>query len=320
MIHSLNAYYIFYIAAQCGNISGAARKLYISQPAVSKAIAKLEEGFHTQLLLRKSRGVTLTEEGELLYQQLHTAFHAIHTGEKQLQEKEILGIGHISIGVSATLCKYLLLPYLQHFLQENPHVKISISCQSTYQTLQSLENGSLDIGLVGETKRLGSLKFLPMKTVHDIFVGSKNYLKQLALPETNQPVNSSIQQPYLETGAKEDMQFSKATLLLLDRNNITRQYIDQYLLSQNLSGEQFIEVTTMDLLIDFAKIDLGLACVIREFVETELKEGSLIEFPIKEPIPSRRIGFAYAQGTSTNKALNRFLTMVSNELLLDHSP
>lgn len=68
--------------AQCGNISAAAKKLYISQPAVSKSISRLEESFASPLLIRSSRGVTLTENGQLLYKHLDTAFQAIRQGRK----------------------------------------------------------------------------------------------------------------------------------------------------------------------------------------------------------------------------------------------
>ena len=60
MINSLNLYYIFYQVAISGNITAAARDLYISQPAISKAISKLEQSLNTTLFIRNSRGVTLT--------------------------------------------------------------------------------------------------------------------------------------------------------------------------------------------------------------------------------------------------------------------
>ena len=66
MEENLNLYRIFYEAAKCRSLSSAAKKLYISQPAVSKAIARLEENMNTVLFLRSSRGVVLTPEGELL--------------------------------------------------------------------------------------------------------------------------------------------------------------------------------------------------------------------------------------------------------------
>ena len=89
---NLNLYYIFYITAGCGNISLAAKELFISQPAISKAISKLETNLGCVLFTRNSRGVKLTGEGELLYKQLDTAFHAISQGEETLKRNgEVFG-------------------------------------------------------------------------------------------------------------------------------------------------------------------------------------------------------------------------------------
>lgn len=294
-MNQLNLYHIFYIVAQCGNISAAAKKLYISQPAVSKSISRLEENFTSPLLIRSSRGVTLTENGKLLYRQLETAFQAIRQGEEMISRNDLLGAGSLSIGVSATLCKYALLPYLQDYIAANPYVKVSLSCQSTHETIAALENGTLELGLVGESDRLESshLAFLPIREIHDIFVCSPEYLGKLQS----------------QTGG-EDL-LSQGTFLLLDKNNVTRQYMDKHMLLQNITMEHQIEVTTMDLLIDFARIGLGIACVIGEFVQRELKEGSLMECSIREPIPSRRIGFAYPRSTKPTAAMNAFLTQVN---------
>lgn len=306
-MNQLNLYHIFYTVAQCGNISAAAKKLYISQPAVSKSISRLEENFASPLLIRSSRGVTLTENGRLLYRQLETAFQAIRQGEEMISKNDLLGAGSLSIGVSTTLCKYVLLPYLQDYIAENPYVKVSLSCQSTYETIAALESGTLDLGLVGESERLESshLNFFPIREIHDIFVCSPEYLHKLG-----GSVESCSSQVLLEQG----------TFLLLDKNNVTRQYMDKHMLLQNLTMEHQIEVTTMDLLIDFARIGLGIACVIGEFVQQELKEGSLVECSIREPLPPRRMGFAYPKSGKPSAAMNAFLTQVKSQIPETFSP
>ncbi|MEG1847423.1 MAG: LysR family transcriptional regulator, partial [Lachnospiraceae bacterium] len=85
MTNHLSAYKIFCTVAQCGNISNAAKSLFISQPAVSKAIAKLEQDLAIPLFYRTSKGVTLTYEGNLLFTQVDGAFHAIEQGERQIK-------------------------------------------------------------------------------------------------------------------------------------------------------------------------------------------------------------------------------------------
>lgn len=160
MEQNLNLYHIFYTVAKCRNISGAARQLFISQPAISKAISRLEQNLNTTLFLRSSRGVKLTETGEILFRQVESAFDAICQGEEQLRKVQELGMGHLSIGVSSTLCKYVLLPYLSRFTRENPHIQISISCQSTYQTMEALEKGLWISGLSGKMSGWKSLFFI----------------------------------------------------------------------------------------------------------------------------------------------------------------
>lgn len=299
-MNQLNLYYIFYTVAQCKNISAAAKKLYISQPAVSKSISKLEESFPSPLLYRTSKGVELTDSGNILYQQLDTAFGAIKHGEDLILKNNALGVGSLSIGVSSTLCKYMLLPYLKTFMENNPHIKVSISCQSTYETLNDLENGSLDIGLIGESDRMGNLTFKPFREIHDSFVADKNYIEKL------QKENGL---DALQTKASKEL-LQDATFLILNKNNVTRQYMDKYMLLQDIVMEHQMEVTSMDLLIDFAKLGLGVACVIKEFVSEELKNGDLLELEPETPIPSRRIGFAFNKNSLPNPAVQKFLDTI----------
>ena len=190
MEQNLNLYHIFVTVARCKNISGAARALYISQPAISKAISRLEQNLNTTLFLRSSRGVKLTEAGEILYRQVESAFLAINQGEQQLKKMQELGIGHLSIGASSTLCKYVLLPYLRTFTEENPHIQISISCQSTYQTVQEMENGSVDIGLIGEN----SSPFLLLVVVFVLACVMTNFMSNTATTALLVPISISIAQ------------------------------------------------------------------------------------------------------------------------------
>ena len=162
MAENLSLYKIFHTVAKTGNISKASKELYISQPGVSKAIHRLEDHLQTVLFTRSSRGVSLTQDGTLLFQYVDSALHALETGEDLLLRNHSLGISQMRIGVSTTLCKYLLLPYLQQYVQQYPHVRLTISCQSTYQTLSLLEEDRIDIGLVGKTQNLKSFSFQPL--------------------------------------------------------------------------------------------------------------------------------------------------------------
>lgn len=291
MDQNLSLYHIFHIVAQKGNISQAARELYISQPAISKSIRKLEHNLNTTLFKRSSRGVALTPEGELLYKYTQEAFHALQTGENFLAQRQALGISQLRIGVSTTLCKYILLPYLQRFIQTYPHVRISIDCQSTYQTLSLLSDHKIDIGLVGEFSSHDNFYFRPLQSIQDVFVSTRSYLTHLSQRTGNQN--------YMQT----------ATFMMLDEKNITRQYINSAFLEHGLELSNILEVSTMDLLIEFARIGLGIACVIQEFVEKELETEELIQVPIPLDLAPRLIGFAYQKEEEENPVIRNFLNI-----------
>lgn len=176
MISNLNNYVIFHTVAKAGNISKAANQLYISQPAISKAISKLEEELGTALFNRSSRGVTLTEEGQVLYEYVERAFDSLNMGEENLKNYKELGIGHIRIGVSTSLCKHILLDYLKDFIRENPNIKFSIDCHSTVNTIKLLKNDDIDIGLICNTELPKGIVYSPIKEIHDVFVASPEYL------------------------------------------------------------------------------------------------------------------------------------------------
>ncbi len=176
MISNLNNYVIFHTVAKAGNISKAANQLYISQPAISKAISKLEEELVTALFNRSSRGVTLTEEGQVLYEYVERAFDSLNMGEENLKNYKELGIGHIRIGVSTSLCKHILLDYLKDFIRENPNIKFSIDCHSTLNTIKLLKNDDIDIGLICNTELPKGIVYSPVKEIHDVFVASPEYL------------------------------------------------------------------------------------------------------------------------------------------------
>lgn len=295
MNQNLSSYRIFYTVANTGNISKAAKELYISQPAISKSIQKLEESVGCRLFSRSSRGVVLTDEGLLLYEHVKTAFETLTLGEEKLKRSIELGVGHLKIGVSATLCKYMLLPYLKEFIRQNPHITISIHCQSTNDTLKLLEDDKIDIGLIGKPDNVKNIHFDYLEEIEDIFVATKDYLRNLHA-----------------RGVRKDEILTSSTLMLLDQNNMTRQYIDDYLQENHIVVHDSIDISSMDLLIDFARIGVGVACVIKSFVQDDLASGALVEIPLGIPIHKREVGFAYRTNSKPSKSLNEFIQFYQN--------
>lgn len=299
--HNLNLYHIFYITALQGSISKAAKELFISQPAVSKGISRLENNLGVSLFIRNSRGVKLTGEGKLLYEQLAKAFMAIREGENTLKKISENGAGELTIGASTMLCKYILLPYLKDFMQKNPNIKISLTCLSSNDSVNALHQGQLDIALVAEVEHMEGIIFRPLQELHDTFVASKEYLDSLCRQADMQGVLTPERTVTL---------FSYANLFMLDLNNSTRQFVDNYMFQHGIRAKQQMETTSVDLLIEFAKLGLGITCVNADFIKTELQEKSLIALQLPVPVPPRKIGIAYKSKRKPTYAMQKFMEYI----------
>ncbi len=290
---NLNRYRIFCAVAECESISKAAEINYISQPAISKAITKLEESLGTVLFFRNHRGVTLTDEGKMLYEQLKSAFEIIKIGEDKLKHINELGVGKIRIGTSAVLCKFLLLNYIKGYVEKNPHVKITIECQSSAKIHKLLLDGRIDIALIVKPDNVSDINFIPLLEIDDVFVSTKSYYENFKKRE-----DGSI--------------FENGNIMLLDGENVTRNHIDKYFNQNKIEPTHILEVSEMDMLIEFAKISIGAACVIKQFIQPELENGNLMEIPLKAPINKRVVGLVYAKCTKPTASMDKFIKFVEN--------
>lgn len=284
---NLNRYRLFCAVAECESISRAAEMNYISQPAISKAITKMEESLGTTLFIRNHRGVTLTDEGKIMYEQLKAAFSLIKSGEDAVKRINELGIGRLRLGASAILCKHMLLPYLRKFIPENPHVKITVECQSSSKIYKLLADGSIDVALMVKPENQSDICFYSLGEIEDVFVSTKSYIENLHIRG-----NSTV--------------FETANIMLLDGANVSRMHVDRYFKENNIVPEHILEVSGMDMLIEFAKTGLGAACVIKRFVEKELASGALVEIPLSVPINKREVGFAYMKNAKLSSPTERF--------------
>lgn len=292
MEKSLSVYKEFYEAASEGNISKAAKKLNISQPAMSKAISRLENGLGTKLFDRTSKGVRLTVAGDVLYSYISDAFKYIEKGEQELKLITTLDQGHIKIGGSNDMCKYVLIPYLKDYIMNRPFSKITVYDHASNKILEKVQDGRLDIGVIASGRLPKGIEFIKLMDLHDILVSTSEYMRYV----------------YKCFGKNVDI-FKVANFMVLTKDDETRLYLEDYMKTNGIIMKRKLEITSMDLIIEFAKVHVGIGCVEKEFVRDELKNGILNEVPIKIPIPSRQVGIIYLK-TNTNPELNEFLKCV----------
>ncbi|ODA40598.1 LysR family transcriptional regulator [Desulfosporosinus sp. BG] len=289
MLHT-ELYKVFYFTAMYRSLSEAAQMLYISQPAISKSIKKLEALTGCTLFIRNSKGVTLTTEGQILYDYVKSAFETLHNGEMMLEKLKKRTEGIVKVGMSNTLCRYFFLPHLEAFHYQYPGIHIQIINRPSPDTLKLLEQGQLDFGIISIPMDKGDLEYIELMTIQDIFVAGRKY----DIPDCALPLKKLVSYP----------------LLMMEAENLSRIHIDDYFRANQLSFTPEIEISSMDILIEFAKIGLGIASVIKSFVTEELALGILKEIPISPAIPERTIGIALKKNIPVSLASQSFIAFL----------
>ncbi|MDT3428908.1 DNA-binding transcriptional LysR family regulator [Paenibacillus forsythiae] len=288
---NLEWYRVFYWTAKTGSLSKAAERLYITQPAVSHTIKRLEGRFGGQLFFRTTKGVTLTAEGEVLLRYVEQAFNLVEIGERAIADMHSLNSGEINIGASDTLCKYYLLPCLEHFHEQYPGIRIHVTNRTTPETLALLKEGKIDFGIVNLPASDKQIDFRRSISIQDCLVGGKAFFK-------------------LAEGMLELNAINNYPLLLLEPGGSTRSFIDEYTASNGVRIAPEFELGSIDLLVQFAIRGFGLAFVIRNYVADELAAGQLVEIPLNPPIPMRHIGIASLRGVPLSAAARAFLSLL----------
>jgi DNA-binding transcriptional LysR family regulator len=287
-------YKVFFFVAKSKSVSNAAQQLFISQPAVSRSIKQLEERLGCMLFFRTSRGVSLTKEGETLYTYVEMAFNFLFLGEKKISQIRNLNEGELSIGVGDSICKHYLLPYLKRFNTENPGINIHITNQKSFEIVSRLKEGKIDLGLVNLPLDDEQLRITKLIDIHDCFVVGEK-LKDLTHDKIS--LRNLIKHP----------------IMLVEKGSNSRKYIEEYFQNHKIRIEPAFELGNFELLAQFAMINLGVACVIKEFFLQELETADLFEIKLKEEIQPRSIGVASLKMVPLSSAAKEFIYLLTDK-------
>ncbi|SJZ49826.1 LysR family transcriptional regulator [Anaerorhabdus furcosa] len=282
----LEQYKIFNEAATTLSFSEAARNLFITQSAVSQAISLLEKELQTQLFVRMRKGVTLTKEGELLYQNINQALNLITNAENQLSNLSELQEGELVLAAGDSVSEFFLTPYLSKFHDLYPNVTIKVVNRTSIEIYELLKNGQVDLGFVNLPIHDDSLSFNECFLIHDIFVGKNPTDKIYTYKE-----------------------LSKLPLILLEESSNSRNFLNKQFAKNGIKLNPQMELGAHSLLLECVKERLGVACVIKEFSSRYLNT-EVFELNVQPPLPTRSIGYAYLTRKSLSAPSIKFIELI----------
>lgn len=281
-------YKVFYYVARTLSFSEASKQLFISQSAVSQSVKSLETKLNQNLFIRSTKKVKLTPEGEVLFKHIEPAVNLIMRGEQQILDVNTLGGGQLRIGATDTICRYYLVPYLKAFHAHFPSLHIKVTNQISSRCVDLLENGQVDLIVTNypnsRLSGVGSIR--KVKEFKDIFIANDHFshLK-------GKPLRLEQLQGY--------------PLLMLDKNSTTSEFLHNLFQQNQLELVPEIELSSNDLLIDLARIGLGIAFV-PDFCLPE-NDPDLFRLQTTDIIPSRHIVVGYNDQAPISEAARYFI-------------
>ena len=288
MITDLNLLRVFYHVAKTEQISKAAEILNVSQPAISQQIKSLEDQLGFKLFSRSKKGVKLTQEAEEIFAYCKNIFAQVESINHTLQNISSLDTGTLRIGASDTICKYYLIDKLKTFEELYPKIRYRVTNCTTTESLTLLKNNDVDIAFVHTPVTNQNFTFRPCLTLEDYFVCSKDF-------DCSQ--------------IKELSDLTKYRTLLLEKSSHSRKSLDSNLLRYNVELRPKFELASLDLLIEFAKKNMGIICVSKQYIKTELEAQELKIIPLKEKLDLRSISLAFDNNTISHAA-KRFMEIL----------
>ncbi len=283
-------YKVFYYVASSLSFSEASKQLFISQSAVSQSIKTLEKKLDQPLFIRSTKKVQLTPAGKMLLKHIEPAMNLIRRGESQLLDSQSLGLGQLHIGASDTICRYLLVPYLQKFHKLFPKVPIKVTNATSLACVDLLEQGKVDMIVTNFPNARLNASYV-QKTVwefRDVFIANPAYFalpKELSLAKLNEH-----------------------PILMLSRQTTTSDYLHNLFLQHQMELIPEVELSSNDLLIDLARIGLGIALVPDYCLKPNEKD--LLRINIAETMPSRQIVAAANPTIPANGSTQEFMNLL----------
>lgn len=263
-------YKIFYYVAKYKNITLAAHELNNNQPNISRAIKALEQELDCKLITRKSRGIELTPAGENLFFYVRNGIQQFQAAEEELQSLISLKQGLVTVGVSETAAYMVLLPALNAFKKEYPHIRVKLLNHNTHSAIDLAKQGLVDFSITSLFDSVEApLTATTVLTYSDLLVGGPSH-KNIKIPLSLKEI-------------------STLPLISLPTNTATYAFYNNLFQKNGLSFHPLYEVETTGQLCPMLIYDLGVAFLPAVYVQNSLNQKTVFTIPTKEPLPSRNI-------------------------------
>lgn len=288
---NLNQLKIFFLAAQKGSLSAAAGELYITQPAVTKAIQRLQEHYEIKFVHHIGKKLVLTDAGEVMYKIAEKIFEMESQAEESIRDFQQRKRGHIRILSSESFGDYYLPQILIPFSKAYPLVRISMNILPTDQVVENTASLNNDIGFISypvENKKLSVKEVLEDQLV----------------------IITPLNHPLAEKSSLIADDLENQLIIMHETGSAPRRAIDDYIRTHNISLKIPLEISSNRAIKRAVEEGIGIALISRKVANEQIQAGRLKAIPISDASMYRKFYIVHHKDKYISETLQRFLDMV----------
>lgn len=293
---NLNSLRIFLEVASSNSFLEAANRLYISQPAISKSISKLEEELSVKLFYRANKGILLTPSGEVLCKYLKETKNLLQSCERVLLSLNDTEEGNLVIGVQSHIVRNYLMGKIENFRKNHPNIKIKLIDLSTYELMELLQKRILDFVIDSS----------PVESIYNNIE-----IKPICSLETAF-IKSTLNVSKIKT--LKDLE-KECIILPVERSSL-RKSMNMIFKEANAKIIPKLEFETEELIIDSVRRNIGVGYVVKDAVNYLVNEEIIEYISLKEKLPELQINLVFVENYLTkiaNLFIEEEITVIKDE-------
>jgi len=282
---------VFFEAARSGSFTGAARKLFITQPAVTAQMKALEDQCNLKLFKKKGRRLYLSDEGKTLYEYAKRIFEYEREVEDVIEEMRKLKRGILRLGTSKAYARYFMPFLISSFREAYPHIKVYLDEGSSLDIIRSLVDLKNEVAVIARVEDHPGVTFIPFKQDQLMLILAPNHLlsrrKSVAVEEL-----------------EDD------PMIMKEAGSGTRKRVNELFSAKGLTPNVLMETSNTEFIKQLVQRGEGISFLVEEAVAADIREKRLATVPVDGEPPFLDVSIAYLEDQHLSHPARAFVEML----------
>ena len=283
---------IFYKTAEYLNMSKVAKEMYISQPSISQCISEIEEEIGAKLFDRIGKKLYLTHEGKIFYDYTRRILNIYEEGVNIIKDSKV-NSGKITVGVSTTIGIYIMPYIIKKFNEKEKDIEISLIIDNKYNIEELILNNKVDIGFMEGKAESSEIILKEIWKDELVFISAIDHeWKEKKYLTVDDLVNNKF--------------------IIREDGSGTRERFEDFLDNNNIKFDSYIELSNLEAIINYVKLNIAVSCVPYISVLSEEKSKLLNVSRLKDCTIKRSLYSAIHRDKYVSKPIKTFIDFCEN--------